>query len=182
MLLGYLLGLEDGKLSEKERQEAEAHRRREEELTALREQYMLGLLMPVRGKTNFKVVVREPKNFDFRMVKELLHRIKSPVKYFKYYTVGGTHVLEGYSIGTGEYESYRETEIKQNTFIAISTVILMILSYFLNDHVLHLQDRNLFLFVLYIMFSISFPIIVSVLSSFALFPHEDPSIMGYGKR
>ena len=61
MLLGYLLGLEEGKLSEKERLANERRKIDEEHLNALREQYMLGLLMPVRGQETFKVVVEEPK-------------------------------------------------------------------------------------------------------------------------
>lgn len=95
MLLGLLLGYELGKSSEKERLAIEKIKVEEEHLNALREQYMLGLLMPVRGQADFKVVVGESKNFDFRMVKDLLQRIGSPVKYFKYYTVGDTYVLEG---------------------------------------------------------------------------------------
>lgn len=68
MLLGYLLGLEEGKLSEKERLANERRKIEEEQLNALKEQYMLGLLMPVRGQTDFKVVVREPNLFEFSMV------------------------------------------------------------------------------------------------------------------
>lgn len=181
MLLGLLLGYELGKSSEEERLAIEKIKAEEEHLSALREQYMLGLLMPVRGQDTFKLAVHQPSLFEFSMVEELLKRIESPVKYFKYYTVGDTYVLEGYSVGTGEYESYRDTELKQNTFIAISTVILWVLAYFLNERVLHLQDKNLFLFILYVMFSISFPLAVSVLSAFALFPQKDESIKDYGK-
>ena len=79
MLLGYLLGLEEGKSSERERIEADRRRVEEEHLTALREQYMLGLLMPVRGQESFKVVIRDTNLFKFSMVKELLKRIESPV-------------------------------------------------------------------------------------------------------
>ena len=95
MLLGYLLGLEEGKASERKRLESEAQKLNEEKVIALKEQYILGLLMPVRGQKSFKVVVRETNLFDFSMVRELLKRIESPVKYFKYYKVGDTHVLEG---------------------------------------------------------------------------------------
>ena len=181
MLLGYLLGLEEGKLSEKERQAAEAHRKKEEELTALREQYMLGLLMPVRGQESFKVVVKDTSKFSFSMVSELLKRIESPVKYFKYYTVGDTYVLEGYSTSTGEYESWKKTDFRQNTFFVVSVISLYFLTYFLNEYVLHLEEKSLILLILYTMFSIGFPIMVSGLASMILFPQKDESIKDYGK-
>ena len=181
MLLGYLLGLEEGKSSERERIESEARRLKEEQLNALTEQYMLGLLMPVRGQNSFKVVVRDTTLFKFSMVKELLKRIESPVKYFKYYTVGNTHVLEGYSSDTGEYESWKSTDVKQNTFFVVSVISLYFLTYFLNEYVLHLEEKSLVLLILYTMFSIGFPIIVSGIASFLLFPQKDESIKDYGK-
>ena len=181
MLLGYLLGLEEGKSYEKERLEAEARKRKDEELTALKEQYMLGLLMPVRGQKSFKVVVRETNLFDFSMVGELLKRIESPIKYFKYYKVGDTYVLEGYSIGTEEYESYRKIEVRQNTLFLVSTICIFILAFILNEQVLKLEDNNIFLFVLYMLFSLSFSMTLGGLGSFLLFPQKDESIIGYGK-
>ena len=181
MLLGYLLGLEEGKLSEKERLANERRKIEEEHLNALREQYMLGLLMPVRGQETFKVVVREQSKFDFSMVKELLKRIESPVKYFKYYKVGDTFVLEGYSTSTGEYESYRKTEIKQNVFILVFLTLLYVLAYIFNEQVLQLENKNITLFILYQLFSFSGSLAVSEVSSFLLFPQKDESIREYSK-
>ena len=137
--------------------------------------------MPVRGQESFKVVVRETNLFDFSMVEELLKRIESPVKYFKYYKVGDTHVLEGYSIGTGEYESYRKTEVRQNTLFLVSTICIFILAFILNEQVLKLENKNIFLFILYQLFSLSFPITLGGLGSFLLFPQKDEHIEGYGK-
>lgn len=144
MLLGYLLGLEEGKSSERARLVSEAQILRDEKITALKEQYILGLLMPVRGQESFKVVVRDPNLFDFSMVRELLKRIESPVKYFKYYKVGNTRVLEGYSTDTGEYSPYRKTEIKQNTFFLVSTILTFILTYIFNEQVLRLEEKKIF--------------------------------------
>lgn len=179
MLLGYLLGLEEGKLSEKERQAAEAHRRREEELTALQEQYMLGLLMPVRGRESFKVVVRDTSKFSFSMVAELLKRIESPVKYFKYYKVGDTKVLEGYSMDTGEYKSYKKLNLLQDAVAFISCVSILLLLYILNEYVLHLE--NVISLALYMWFSLGFAITFGALVDFIVFPNTYDSIEGYGK-
>lgn len=181
MLLGYLFGLEEGKASERERLEAEARKLKEEKIIALKEQYMLGFLMPVRGQDSFKVVVRETNLFDFSMVEDLLKRIESPVKYFKYYKVGDTRVLEGYSIRTGEYESYRKTEVKQNTLFLVSTICISILAFIFNEQVLKLEDKNIFLFVLYMLFSLSFSMTLGGLGSFLVFPQKDESILEYGK-
>ena len=180
-LLGYLLGLEEGKSSERERFEVKERRIKEEQLNTLKEQYILGLLMPVRGQESFKVVVREPNLFDFSMVGELLKRIESPVKYFKYYKVGDTRVLEGYSTEGAEYESYRKIEIKQDTFILVVASIIFILSFILNERVLHLEEKNIILFVFYQLFSLSFSITMGGLGSFLLFPQKDESILEYGK-
>lgn len=54
MLLGYLLGLEEGKASERKRLESEAQKLNEEKVIALKEQYILGLLMPVRGQKSLR--------------------------------------------------------------------------------------------------------------------------------
>lgn len=182
MLLGYLLGLEEGKLSEKERLAEERRKIEEEHLNALREQYMLGLLMPVRSQTEFKVVVEEPKNFDFRMVKELLQRIGSPVKYFKYYVVANTYVREGYSIRTGEYEFWTRTERLHTTLTFGSMAMFFILAFILNDNVLHLEDTSVILFFFYQLFSlISSFIVGDIVDEFA-FPSRDKSILRYGKK
>jgi hypothetical protein len=182
MLLGYLLGLEEGKLSEKERQVTERMKIEEEHLNALREQYMLGLLMPVRGQEDFKVVVEEPKNFDFRMVAELLRRIESPVKYFKYYKVGDTYVLEGYSIGTGEYESWTRTERIHTALTFGSMAVFFILAFMLNDKVFHLEDTNPILFFFYQLFSFTTSFMVGAIVNEFAFPSRDKSILRYGKR
>jgi hypothetical protein len=179
MLLGYLLGLEEGKLSEKERLANERRKIKEEHLNALREQYMLRLLMPVRGQETFKVVVEEPKNFDFSMVGELLKRIESPVKYFKYYKVGNTKVLEGYSIGTGEYESYKKLNLLQNTVAITSFVSVLFLLYILNEYILHLE--NVISLALYVWFSLGFAITFGALIDFLVFPNIYNNIEGYGK-
>ena len=150
----------------------------EEHLNALREQYMLGLLMPVRGQEGFKVVVEEPKNFDFRMVAELLRRIESPVKYYK---VGDTYVLEGYSIGTGEYESWTRTERIHTALTFGSMIAFFVLAYILNDRVFHLEDTSVILFFLYQLFSFNFSFVVGAIINEFAFPSRDKSILRYGK-
>lgn len=179
MLLGYLLGLEEGKLSEKERLANERRKIEEEHLNALREQYMLGLLMPVRSQKDFKVVVGEPKLFNFSMVGELLKRIESSVKYFKYYNVGDTRILEGYSTNTGEYESYKKLNLLQNTVAIISFVGVLFLLYILNKYVLHLE--NVISLAIYVWFSLGFSITFGSLIDFIVFPNTYDSIEGYGK-
>lgn len=181
MLLGLLLGYELGKSSEEERLSIEHQKLEEDKINALKEQYMLGLLMPVRGQETFKLVVHQPSLFEFDMVKKLLKRIKSPVKYFKYYTVGNTYVLEGYSTSTGEYESWKSTDVKQNTFFAASTIILYLLDYMMNEHVFHLGDKSLFFLVLYHIFAFSGSLTLGGLGCLLLFPQEDESIKDYGK-
>lgn len=181
MLLGYLLGLGEGESSERARLVPEAQKLNEEKVIALKEQYILGLLMPVRGHESFKVVVREPNLFDFSMVGELLKRIESPVKYFKYYKVGDTKVLEGYSIGGEEYVSFKKTELTQNAVILVSATIIFVLSFIFNEQVLHLEEKNILLFILYQLFSLSFSITLGGLGSFLVFPQEDESILEYGK-
>lgn len=181
MLLGYLLGLEGGKSYEKERLEAEARKCKEEELTALKEQYMLGLIMPVRGQKSFKVVVREPSLFEFGMVRELLKRIESPIKYFKYYKVGYTHVLEGYYIETGEYKSWKRVELIHTTASFGSIIVFFTLAFIFNNNVLHLEDTNPILFILYQLFSFYFSFIVGAIVDALMFPNKDRSILRYGK-
>lgn len=182
MLLGLLLGYELGKSSEKERLAIEKIKAEEEHLNALREQYMLGLLMPVRGQETFKLVVGEPKNFDFRMVKELLQRIGSPVKYFKYYTVGDTRILEGYSVGTGEYESWTRAERLLNVATFGSMAVFFISAFILNDKVFRLEDTNPIMFFLYQLFSFNFSFVVGAIINEFAFPSRDKSILRYGKR
>ena len=179
MLLSYLLGLEEGKSSERERLVSESQILRDEKIIALKEQYILGLLMPVRGQKSFKVVVEEPKLFDFSMVRELLKRIESPVKYFKYYNVGDTKVLEGYSNDTGEYKSYKKLNLLQNTVAFISFVGILFSLYILNEYVLHLE--NVISLALYVWFSLGFAITFGALIDFIAFPNTYDNIEGYGK-
>lgn len=178
MLLSYLLGLEAGKSSERGRLEAEARRHKEEELIALKEQYMLGLLMPVRGQETFKVVVRDFSKFDFSMVKELLRRIESPIKYFKYYEESGVHLLEGYSSGGEEYRSYRRTEVLQNTFALFLFVSVLLSAYLLQTIVLNLQNP-VWLFI-YWWVSLGLSVISGVVPML-IFTQKDETIIGYGK-
>ena len=179
MLLSLLLGYELGKSSEKERLAREHQKLKEDELNALKEQYMLGLLMPVRGQTEFKVVVKDTSKFSFSMVAELLKRIESPVKYFKYYRVGDTKVLEGYSMDTGEYKSYKKLNLLQDTVAFISCVSVLLLFYILNEYVLHLE--NVISLALYMWFSLGFAITFGALIDFIVFPNTYDSIEGYGK-
>lgn len=179
MLLSLLLGYELGKSSEKERLAREHQKLKEDELNALKEQYMLGLLMPVRGQTEFKVVVKDTSKFSFSMVAELLKRIESPVKYFKYYRVGVTYVLEGYSMDTGEYKSYKKLNLLQDTVAFISCVSVLLLFYILNEYVLHLE--NVISLALYMWFSLGFAITFGALIDFIVFPNTYDSIEGYGK-
>lgn len=181
MLLGFLFGHELGKSSEKERLAKEHQKLKEDELNALKEQYMLELLMPVRGQETFKLAVHQPSLFEFYMVKKLLKRIESPVKYFKYYKVGNTYVLEGYSTSTEEYKSWESTDVKQNTFFAASSIILYILAYILNEYVFHLGDKGLFFLVLYHIFAFSGSLTLGGLGCLLLFPQKDGSIREYGK-
>ena len=113
------------------------------------------------------------------MVRELLKRIESPVKYFKYYKVGDTKVLEGYSIDTGEYKSYKKLNLIQNTVAFISFVGVLFLLYILNEYVLHLE--NVISLALYVWFSLGFAITFGSLIDFIAFPNTYDNIEGYGK-
>lgn len=122
------------KFLEKERLKSEKSKRDFEETLALREQYMLGLLLPIRGRESFKVVVRDPFNFDYFMVKELLHRIDSPAKYYKYYEYGDVCILEGFT-DEKEYKSYKRAEIYQLTSMVFFYVVLFIIVYIFQRYV-----------------------------------------------
>lgn len=119
---------------EKERLKSEKSKRDLEETIALREQYMLGLLLPIRGKESFKVVVRDPFNFDYSMVKELLHRIGSPAKYYKYYEYDDVCVLEGFT-DEKEYKSYKRAELYQLASMVFFYVVLFIIVYIFQRYV-----------------------------------------------
>lgn len=119
---------------EKECLKSEKSKRDLEETIALREQYMLGLLLPIRGKESFKVVVRDPFNFDYSMVKELLHRIGSPAKYYKYYEYDDVCVLEGFT-DEKEYKSYKRAELYQLASMVFLYVVLFIIVYIFQRYV-----------------------------------------------
>ena len=122
------------KFLEKDRLRSEKSKRDLEETIALREQYMLGLLLPIRGRESFKVVVRDPFNFDYSMVKELLHRIDSPTKYYKYYEYDDVCVLEGFT-DEKEYKSYKRAELYQLASMVFFYVVLFIIVYIFQRYV-----------------------------------------------
>ena len=179
MLLGYLLGLEEGKLSERERLAEEERKRREKELFAIREEYMLGLLKPFVGKGRFKVVITDTKKFDFSMVRYLLWKIDSPAKYYKYYTKDGKHILEFSYVGEEGYRDWKRTELKKT----ITVVGLMLITFFalfsLNEYVLHIE--NFFASMFYNLFTFCSPFMIGALADEFAFPQKDKSILGCGK-
>lgn len=136
------------KFLEKERLKSEKSKRDLEETIALREQYMLGLLLPIRGKESFKVVVRDPFNFDYSMVKELLHRIGSPVKYYKYYEYDDVCVLEGFT-DEKEYKSYKRAELYQLASMVFFYVVLFIIVYIFQRYVY--GEYGIFLACMYLL-------------------------------
>lgn len=179
MLLGYLLGLEEGKLSERERLAEEERKRREKELFAIREEYMLGLLKPFVGKDRFKVVIPDPKKFDFSMVRYLLWKIDSPAKYYKHYAKDGKHILEVSYLGEEEYKDWKRTELKK-TITVLGLMLITFLSLFsLNEYVLHIE--NFFASMFYNLFTFCSPFTVGALADEFAFPQKDKSILGYGK-
>ena len=136
------------KFLEKERLKSEKSKRDFEETLALREQYMLGLLLPIRGKESFKVVVRDPFNFDYSMVKELLHRIGSPAKYYKYYEYDDVCVLEGFT-DEKEYKSYKRAELYQLASMVFFYVVLFIIVYIFQRYVY--GEYGIFLACMYLL-------------------------------
>lgn len=110
-----------------------------EDNVALREQYMLGLLLPIRGRGTFKVVVRKTSCFDYSMVNKILNRIGSPTKYYKYYKSGDVHVLEGFT-DENEYRLYKKEELRQNVFNAFFFVIAFIVIYLFQRYVFDIQS------------------------------------------
>lgn len=133
---------------EKERLKSEKSKRDFEETLALREQYMLGLLLSIRGKESFKVVVRDPFNFDYSMVKELLHRIGSPAKYYKYYEYDNVCVLEGFT-DEKEYKSYKRAELYQLASMVFFYVVLFIIVYIFQRYVY--GEYGIFLAYMYLL-------------------------------
>lgn len=165
------------KFLEKERLKSEKSKRDFEETLALREQYMLGLLLPIRGKDSFKVVVRDPFNFDYSMVKELLHRIGSPAKYYKYYEYDDVCVLEGFT-DEKEYKSYKRAELYQLASMVFFFVVLFMVVYVFQRYVYGIY--GIFIASLYL--AVSAYLIVGIgLLVISLTPSVsgDKSIIGY---
>ena len=162
---------------EKERLKSEKSKRDLEETIALREQYMLGLLLPIRGKESFKVVVRDPFNFDYSMVKELLHRIGSPVKYYKYYEYDDVCVLEGFT-DEKEYKSYKRAELYQLASMVFFYVVLFIIVYIFQRYVYGIW--GIFIASLYLLVSALLVLGIGIFV-LSLFPSEseNKSIIGY---
>lgn len=150
-----------------------------EETLALREQYMLGLLMPIRGKEFFKVVVRDPFNFDYFMVRELLHRISSPTKYYKYYKSGDVYILEGFT-DDEEYKSYKKENIVQTAFLFLFFIFMFVTLFIFQWSIVEM--RNVLLSWLYLCVAVGVAL-WGVLFPFYLinrrFKNEDT--IGYGK-
>ena len=166
------------KFLEKERSESEKSKRDLEETIALKEQYMLGLLLPIRGRESFKVVVRDPFNFDYFMVKGLLHRIDSPTKYYKYYKYDDVCVLEGFT-DEKEYKSYKRAELYQLASMVFLYVVLFIVVYVFQRYV---YEMDIFIASLYL--SVSAYLIAGIgVLVLSLTPSEswNKSIIGYDK-
>ena len=167
------------KFLEKERLKSEKSKCDFEETLALREQYMLGLLLPIRSKESFKVVVRDPFNFDYFMVKELLHRIGSPTKYYKYYEYDDVCVLEGLT-DEKEYKSYKRAELYQLASMVFFYIVLFTVVYIFQRYVYGMY--GIFIASLYL--SVSAYLIVGVgVLVVSLTPSEsgNRSILGYDK-
>lgn len=165
------------KFLERERLKSEKSKRDFEATIALREQYMLGLLFPIRGRESFKVVVRDPFNFDYSMVKELLHRIGSPTRYYKYYESGDVCILEGFT-DEKEYKSYKRAELYQLASMVFFYVVLFIIVYIFQRYVYGMY--GIFIASLYLLVSALLVVGVGVLV-ISLTPSEsgNRSILGY---
>lgn len=164
---------------EKERLKSEKSKRDFEETLALKEQYMLGLLLPIRGRESFKVVVRDPFNFDYFMVKELLHRIDSPTKYYKYYEYDDVCVLEGFT-DEKEYKSYKKAELYLLASMVFFYVVLFIIVYIFQRYVYGMH--GVFIASLYLLVSALLVVGISVFV-LSLTPSEskNKSIIGCDK-
>lgn len=179
MLLGYLLGLEEGKASERERLAEEERKRKQEELRALREEYMLELLRPFEGQDSFKLAITDTKKFDFSMVRYMLWKINSPAKYYKHYTKDCVHMLEVSYLGEDKYRSYKKTELKKIVTVIILMLITFISLFSLNKYVLHIE--NFFASMFYHLFNFTSPFMVGAIADEFAFPQKDRSILEYGK-
>lgn len=179
MLLGYLLGLEEGKISERERLAEEERKRREKELFAIREEYMLNLLRPFEGQDSFKLVITDTKKFDFSMVRCMLWKINSPAKYYKHYTKDGVHLLEVSYIGEEEYKDWKRTELKKTVTVFGLMLITFFALFSLNEYVLHIE--NFFASMFYHLFTFCSPFMIGAIVDEFAFPSKDRSILRYGK-
>ena len=167
------------KFLENRRFKSEKSKRDFEGTNALKEQYMLSLLLPIRGRESFKVVVRDPLNFDYSMVKELLHRIDSPTRYYKYYESDDVCVLEGFT-DEKEYKSYKRAELYQLASMVFFFVVLFIVVYIFQRYVYGIY--GIFIASLYLLVS-ALLVLGSGVLVISLTPSEswNKSIIGYDK-
>lgn len=178
-IFGYLFGLVEGKSIEKERLEAKERKRREEELIVLKEQYMLGLLMPIRSQESFKIIVKDSSSFDLNMAKELLHSIESPSKYLKYYKDGGVCVLEGSQDMREEYREYKVTSLLQEVLAFILFTGVLLYGFMFENNILHIQNIVPLIVYYWVFFGVSF--IVGGMLPLLVFPQRDEKVLGYVK-
>lgn len=178
-IFGYLFGLVEGKSIEKERLEAKERKRKEEEFIVLQEQYMLGLLMPIRSQESFKIIVQDSSSFDLNMAKELLHSIESPSKYLKYYKDGGVYVLEGSQDMKEEFREYRVTSLLQEILAFILFTGVLLYGFMFEHNILHIQSIVSLVVYYWVFFGISF--IVGGILPLLVFPQKDERVLGYVK-
>ena len=168
--LGYLLGRESSDSSK------QSSNMNDESLTLV-EQYMLGILLPIKGQKEFRVVVREISLFDFDLVPELLRHVGSPVKYVKHYTVGGVSVLEGSVEKPKDYSLYKTIELKQYFLSAFVFIFIIAIALFFFKHLRIYKD---FAFsITYWWFSFGAAVVACVLLAITVFPQMDKSIKDF---
>lgn len=178
-IFGYLFGLVEGKSIEKERLEAKERKRREEEFIVLKEQYMLGLLMPIRSQESFKIIVKDSSSFDLNVAKELLHSIESPSKYLKYYKDGDVYILEGSQNMKEEFREYRVTSLLQEVLAFILFTGVLLYGFMFEHHILHIQNIISLIVYYWVFFGVSF--IVGGMLPLLVFPQKDERVLGYVK-
>lgn len=170
--LGYLLGRESSNSSKQSSNVVDEH-------ISLVEQYLLGILLPVRGQKEFRVVVRETDlvKFDFDLVPELLRRIGSPVKYVKHYTVGGVDVLEGSTEKPKDYSFYKTIELKQYFLSAFVFIFIIAIALFFFKYLRIYKD---FAFsITYWWLSFGAAVVACVLLAITVFPQMDKNIKDF---
>lgn len=178
-IFGYLFGLVEGKSIEKGRLEAKERKRREEDLIVLKEQYMLGLLMPIRSQESFKIIVKDSSSFDLNMAKELLHSIESPSKYLKYYKDGDVYILEGSQNMKEEYRKYKVTSLLQEVLAFILFTGVLLYGFMFEHNILHIQNIVPLIVYYWVFFGVSF--IVGGMLPLLVFPQRDERVLGYVK-